>query len=154
MLREALSTAPHRFHQQSGSTPHDAGTIDPPPHRPPPFRLALARQRSRLHRRATPARSPPPNPLAQRTRRAFKVDSAIFSPKAIIRTTAIKSHWHARPAQIPIALAAPPGAPPTAISCLGAFRTPAASAPGEHVLPASENLHKMRHRRAGNAKRL
>src|SRR5882762_3379359 len=110
MLREALSTAPHRFHQQSGSTPHDAGTIDPPPHRPPPFWLAVARQRPRLHRRATPARSPTPNPLA-------------------------------RPAQIPIALAAPPGAPPTAISCLGAFRTPAASARGKHVLPASENLH-------------
>jgi hypothetical protein len=62
----------HRFHQQSGSTPHDAGTIDPPPHRPPPFWLALARQRSRLHRRATPARSPTPNPLAQRTARAFQ----------------------------------------------------------------------------------
>src|SRR5258708_4776214 len=111
MLREALSTAPHRFHQQSGSTPHDAGTIDPPPHRPPPFWLALARQRSRLHRRATPARSPTPNPLAQRTGRAFKVDSAIFRPKAIIRTAAIKSHWHPRPAQIPIALAAPAGCP-------------------------------------------
>src|SRR5467141_1312846 len=72
------STVQHRFHQQSGSTPHDAGTIDPPPHRPPPFWLALARQRSRLHRRATPARSPTPNPLAQRTGRAFKIDSAIF----------------------------------------------------------------------------
>jgi hypothetical protein len=44
----------------------------------PPLWLALARQRSRLHRRATPARSPTPNPLAQRTRRAFKVDSAFF----------------------------------------------------------------------------
>jgi hypothetical protein len=45
---------------------------------PPPFWLALGRQRSRLHRCATPARSPTPNPLAQRTGRAFKVDSAIF----------------------------------------------------------------------------
>jgi len=32
--------------------------------------------------------------------------------------------------QIPIEPAAPPGAPPTAISCLGAFPTPAASACG------------------------
>jgi hypothetical protein len=46
-----------------------------------------------------------------------------------------------------LALAAPPGAPPTAISCLGAFRTPAASARGEHVLPASKNLHRFGHSR-------
>src|SRR6266478_7246942 len=65
-------------HDLAFPTPHDVGTIDPPPHRPPPFWLALARQRSRLHRRATPARSPTPNPLAQRTGRAFKIDSAIF----------------------------------------------------------------------------
>ena len=34
-------------------------------------------------------------------------------------------------AQIPMAATAPPGASPTAISCLGAFRTPTASACGQ-----------------------
>ena len=33
---------------------------------------------------------------------------------------------------------------PTAISCLGAFRTPAAGARGGFVIPASENLHMKR----------
>jgi hypothetical protein len=68
-----------------------------------PSWLALARQRSRLHRRATPARSPTPNPLAQRTGRAFKVDSAFFLHKANIRTAATKTKWHQLPAQIPLA---------------------------------------------------
>ena len=36
-------------------------------------------------------------------------------------------------------------ASPTAISCLGAFRSPAASARPYLVMPATENLHKNRH---------
>ena len=42
MLREALSTAPHR--PRSGSTPHDAVIADPKPHRHMPLCPALARQ--------------------------------------------------------------------------------------------------------------
>ncbi len=62
---------------------------------------------------------------------AVKVEPThIFRPQAITQTADIKSDRHARPVQIPIASAAPPGAPLTAISCLGAFQTPAASVPG------------------------
>src|SRR6266436_4266491 len=61
--------------------------------------------------------------------------------KAISSKTSVQPLQPSRRGQIPIAQAAPPGAEPTAISCLGAFRTPAASARGESPLPASENLH-------------
>ena len=67
------NTALRRLLGPSGSTRHDAGTIDPPSHRAPPFRLTSDRQRSRLHRRARSAPRPTPNPRAQRSVRAFKV---------------------------------------------------------------------------------
>src|SRR6266576_1839805 len=54
--------------------------------------------------------------------------------KAISSKTSVQPLQPSRRGQIPIAQAAPPGAEPTAISCLGAFRTPAASARGEPVI--------------------
>jgi hypothetical protein len=55
-----------------------------------------------LHRRARSPRSPTPNPLAQPSGRALKVEATnIRSPKGFTRIAAIKSQWHAPPAQIP-----------------------------------------------------
>jgi hypothetical protein len=57
--------------------------------------------------------------------RACKVEATQFyRPQATTRTVASQSPWHALPTQIPIAPAAPSGALPTAISCLGGFPTP------------------------------
>ena len=66
------------------------------------------------------------------------------SSKASASTTAIQPQQAQTRGEIPIAPAAP-AARPTAISCLGAFRTPATGARGWFVIPASENLHMSGH---------
>src|SRR5438128_7895685 len=70
--------------------------------------------------------------------------------KAISSKTSVQPPQPSPRGQIPIAQAAPPGAPPSAISCLGAFRTPAASARGEPVIagvrkPAQLRTHALQH---------
>ncbi len=49
------------------------------------------------------------------------------------------------PGQLPIARGTATALPATAISCLGAFRTPDAGARGESAMPASENQHNNQH---------
>ena len=61
----------------------------------------------------------------------------------IAATASIQPHQARARGKIPIAPAAPRHTPP-AISCLGAFRPPAALPRGSAVIPAAENLHTKR----------
>jgi hypothetical protein len=70
---------------RSGSTPHDAVIADPPPHRHPPLRPALARQHPRLPRSARLARGHIANSVQQRAIRSF---APAHTPK--IRAKAIR----------------------------------------------------------------
>jgi len=69
------------------------------------------------------------NHVAQPVLRALSLTAApTIQRKARRATTSAQSSHLGRYRQIPIAFAAPPGALLTAISCLGAFPTPAACA--------------------------
>src|SRR5579862_1594391 len=67
------------------------------------------------------------SPLVQHSCRNAKVVEPLCHAGGRLSTRCRPQRRHA----IPIEPAAPPGAPPTATSCLGASRTPAASARGE-----------------------
>ena len=127
------ATARRRCRTQSGSIPHDAGPAHRHPQRSTASLLALRRQcrlrigansvrnqRSKtLRRTAECARcSTTPQP---RCSRLGKIEGAADAPRHI--------HAQAR-VKIPIARGTAAALPPAAISCLGAFRTPAARARG------------------------
>ena len=103
--------------------------------------LSAGSAQARIGSLDSPARAT--NPVALRADRSFTPTHApMFGRKPIAAIASVQAP-HARPrGEIPIAPAAPPLPPPTAISCLGAFRTPATRARGWFVIPASENLHR------------
>src|SRR5882762_5241989 len=122
------STDPRPRQPRSGSTPHDAVSADPAPHRSALFWPALARQHTGLRRSARLARDRTANPVQQRAIRSF---APARTPK--IRAKAIRSPASAQlpqhtPTPNPHSIRCTVGASHPAISCLGAFRTPAVRA--------------------------
>ena len=115
-----------------------------------------ARRLSTGHGRARPGICQPPQIVRQLIHRVRHQPSLIGLP--LNRRTArcigsIPISQLARGTHIPIAPAAPPYVPSSAVSSPGGFRTPAA----EHAAPslkrpASETLHKGRHLLAGRAR--
>jgi hypothetical protein len=98
-----------------------------------PFLPARRRQRPSSHPSPRCAASRTANRLAQRAARSFTPTcSPWICGKPIAATAPLQPHQAQPRRQIPIAPAAPPGAPLPAISCLGAFPTPAAGAHGWH----------------------
>jgi hypothetical protein len=133
---------------RSGSTPHDVVIADPAPLRSAPFPPALARQRTRLRRSATPPGHRTAHPVEQRAIRSFAPARAPkIQAKAIRSPASPQPPKHSRRRQIPIA--------PAALSVPHTPRFPALALfgrrPPERVddlcIPASENLHNGRHRR-------
>ena len=109
------------------------------------FLPALSRQRPRTHRRIGFAGSHSFNPVALSADRSFTPTCKSRLPrKPIAAAAAIQSQQARTRGEIPIAPAAPRHTLP-AISCLGAFRPPATGTRGQAVIPAAENLHKLRH---------
>jgi len=132
---------------KSGSTPHDVVIADPAPLRSAPFPPALARQRTRLRRSATPPGDRTANPVEQRAIRSFAPARAPkIQAKAIRSPASPQPPKHSRRRQIPIA--------PAALSVPHTPRFPALALfgrrPPERVddlcIPASENLHTSRSR--------
>ena len=131
---------------RSGSTPHDVVIADPAPLRSAPFPPALARQRTRLRRSATPPGHRTAHPVEQRAIRSFAPARAPkIQAKAIRSPASPQPPKHSRRRQIPIA--------PAALSVPHTPRFPALALfgrrPPERVdhlcIPASENLHTSRH---------
>ena len=127
---------------RSGSTPHDVVIADPAPLRSAPFPPALARQRTRLRRSATPPGDRTANPVEQRAIRSFAPARAPkIQAKAIRSPASPQPPKHSPRRQIPIA--------PAALSVPHTPRFPALALfgrrPPERVddlcIPASENLH-------------
>jgi hypothetical protein len=127
---------------RSGSTPHDVVIADPAPLRSAPFPPALARQRTRLRRSATPPGHRTAHPVEQRAIRSFAPARAPkIQAKAIRSPASPQPPKHSRRRQIPIA--------PAALSVPHTPRFPALALfgrrPPERVddlcIPASENLH-------------
>ena len=106
------STDQRRSWQRSGSIPHYALAADPRPHRYPPFRPALARQRCRLSRLRSLARARSANPAQQPAIGSF---TPVQTPKLLAKATRLavsaQPRQRSRRHQIPIASAAPLGAP-------------------------------------------
>ena len=130
---------------RSGSTPHDVVIADPAPLRSAPFPPALARQRTRLRRSATPPGDRTANPVEQRAIRSFAPARAPkIQAKAIRSPASPQPPKHSPRRQIPIA--------PAALSVPHTPRFPALALfgrrPPERVddlcIPASENLHMKR----------
>jgi len=103
------------------------------------------------HRPASPARvsSPLPTPQAPIRARFFPSAPPSHTPTFAARVPLL--HKTSHPHQRPLSPRAPsnphrrtpsPSSSPSAISCLGAFPTPAVSARGWDVSQASENLHR------------
>src|SRR6195256_6702914 len=131
--------------------PPRAFPIDPAPHRSAPFWPALARKHIRLRRSARLARDPTANPVEQRAIRSF---APARTPK--IRAKAIRSPaspqlpQHSRRRQIPIAPAAPSVPHTPRFLALALFGRRLSERSDGLGIPASENLHKSRHRAAGS----
>ena len=146
--RAAVSrtTDPRRCRQRSGSMPHDVLAADPRPHRYPPVRPALARQPCRLSRLRSLARARSANPAQQPAIGSF---TPVQTPKLLAKAT--RSAVSAQPLQrsrrhqIPIASAAPLGAPLPRDFVPWRFSDAGLSCACMVLcLPASENLHNCR----------
>ena len=89
------------------------------------------RQRPHSHPSSGLARSRTANPVAQRADRSFTPTHSSMASQQTDRGSRSVQPPQAQPrGQIPIAHRGTAAAPPPAISCLGAFRTPAATARG------------------------
>ena len=136
------STDPRPRQPRSGSTPHDAVSADPAPHRSAPFGPALARQYTSLRRSARLARDRTANPVEQRAIRSFAPARTLKIPAKAIRSPAsAQLSQHTRRRQIPIAPAAlsVPHTPRfRALALFGRRLSQRADGLG---MPASENLH-------------
>ena len=126
------NTAPHPRRNRSGSIPHDDATTNRLPQRQPSFSLVHGQQRSRSSRSARFPVLRCANPVA---RHAASYCSLACSSKTRRKpVTALSPREpprRSRRREIPIArgtLVVPPAA---AISCLGAFQPPAATACGK-----------------------
>jgi hypothetical protein len=124
------STDPRPRQPRSGSTPHDAVSADPAPHRSALFFPALARQHTGLRRSARLARDRTANPVQQRAIRSFAPARTPKIPAKAIRSPASAQLPQHTPTPNPHSIRCTVGASHPAISCLGAFRTPAVRAWG------------------------
>ena len=122
-----------RCRSQSGSIPHDSDPAHQHPQQSRSSLPALCRQ-SRLRidtNTARNARSKTIRSAADRVRRSTKSRCRCLRLGKIEGAAAAAPHIHARArVKIPIARGTTTVLPPAAISCLGAFRPPAASARG------------------------
>ena len=122
--------APHLLHRSSGSTAHEAVTTNRQLQCPLPFSPAHRRQRPRSRPTARVVRALTANIVMQRSTEASTPACTVaLSPKAIASNSALQSPQASPHGQIPIA-SLHRRRPPPAISCLGASRTPAATARG------------------------
>ena len=97
------STAPRLLQRRSGSTPHDAVTVEPSPRQHPLFPPACSRQNPRLRRPTGLARSRAANPVAQPTLSSFAPTcTPVLRSKAIAPTVPLEPSRHARRSQIPM----------------------------------------------------
>ena len=145
------SIVPRQRQQQSGSTPRDAVIADPKLHRHIPFWPSPARQHLRLRRSAILARDSPGNLVDQPAIRSF---APARTPQLRPKTTGSTGSESASPtltsAPNPHSARCTVGAQHPAISCLGAFRTPAVRAREGLGIPASENPHTSSHPPVGH----
>ncbi len=136
------STDPPRRQERSGSTPHDAVTADPKPHRHMPFWPTLARQHPRLRRSPRLARDRATNPVQQPAIRSFApARTPRLRPKPTVPTGSDQLYPHSRRRQIPIEPAAPSVLHPPRFRALALFRRRPSERVDGLVMPASENLH-------------
>ncbi len=126
----------------SGSTPHDRVAVPPQICSSCPMPLDWPR----------PSTTRYPSPLANRptsyqVRRHPLLIRRPLNRRTQRRIGSIQISQIARGTQIPIASAAPPVVPSSAVSFLGGFRTPAAEHAAPSLMPpASETLHNLRRR--------
>ena len=112
-------------------------------------RLSLALDRQRPHsRQAANFARPRTANVASQGRASPSV--AVLAGKTIAQTTSIQTHQASRRDQIPIVLAAPPLHHPPRFRALALFGRRPHQRVDSSIMPATENLHKNRHRLSFN----
>ena len=127
--------------QRSGSTPHDAVTVDPRLSSHQSVSLALDRQRSHSRQAANFARPRTAN-VASQGRAARRSPYSLGKTSA--QTPSIQTHQASRRDQIPIVLAESPLHHPPRFRALALFGRRPHQRVDSSIIPATENLHKNR----------
>jgi hypothetical protein len=142
--------SPRTLRQQSGSTPHDAITVDPRLSSHQSVSLALDRQRPHSRQAANLARPRTANVASQ----AHASPSVgVLAGKTIAQPASIKTHQASRRDQIPIVLAAPPLHHSPRFRALALFGRRPHQRVDSPIMPATENLHKSGHADGGKVRR-
>jgi hypothetical protein len=128
--------------QRSGSTPHDAVTVDPRLSSHQSVSLALNRQRPHSRQAANFARPRTAN-VASQGRAAHRSPYSLGKTSA--QTPSIQTHQASRRDQIPIVLAASPLHHPPRFRALALFGRRPHQRVDSSIIPATENLHRKRH---------
>ena len=131
-----MVASPRTLRQQSGSTPHDAITVDPQLSSHQSASLALDRQR-RI--RDKPPILPTLEP--QTSLPKTSPSAGVLAGKTIAQTASIKTHQASRRDQIPIVLAAPSLHHPPRFRALAPFGRRPHQRADSSIMPATENLH-------------
>ena len=124
--------------QRSGSTPHDAVTVDPRLSSHQSVSLALDRQRSHSRQAANFARPRTAN-VASQGRAARRSPYSLGKTSA--QTPSIQTHQASRRDQIPIVLAELPLHHPPRFRALALFGRRPHQRVDSSIIPATENLH-------------
>ena len=127
--------------QRSGSTPHDAVTVDPRLSSHQSVSLALDRQRSHSRQAANFARPRTAN-VASQGRAARRSPYSLGKTSA--QTPSIQTHQASRRDQIPIVLAESPLHHPPRFRALALFGRRPHQRVDSSIIPATENLHTSR----------
>jgi hypothetical protein len=127
--------------QRSGSTPHDAVTVDPRLSSHQSVSLALDRQRSHSRQAANFARPRTAN-VASQGRAARRSPYSLGKTSA--QTPSIQTHQASRRDQIPIVLAESPLHHPPRFRALALFGRRPHQRVDSSIIPATENLHRKR----------
>ena len=132
-----MVASPRTLRQQSGSTPHDAITVDPRLSSHQSASLALDRQRPHSRQAANFAHPRTANVASQGH---ASPSVGVLAGKTIAQTASIKTHQASRRDQIPIVLAAPSLHHPPRFRALALFGRRPHQRVNSLVMPATENL--------------